>query len=70
MSKAGHGDARDRSGGRSPGGRPLSKEALDARGRSLNPNNEAWREMLDNRSRQLNPGDGARSSSRSDRGRR
>ncbi len=32
--------------------------------------NEAWREMRDNRSRQLNPGDGARSSSRGDRGRR
>ena len=70
MSKAEHGDARDRTRGQSPGGRPLSKEALDARSRALNPNHEAWQEMLDNRSRQLNPRDGAWTSSRGDRGRR
>lgn len=70
MSNAGHSGARDRSGGRAPGGRPLSKEALDAWSRSLNPNNEAWQEMLDSSSRQLDPNDGAWTSSRGDRGRR
>lgn len=70
MSKAARGDARETAGMRSLGGNPLSKEALDARGRALNPNNEAWRAMLDNRSRQLNPADEAWRSSRGDRRRR